>query len=101
MKCGEKSYVVYLLLCDNGAYYTGYTDNLEKRYQRHLQGKASKYTRAFKPVKMARVFEVGQDKSEAMRLEKGIKSLTRAQKERLVDENAQIQVDELLASLFR
>lgn len=99
MKNSEKSYCVYLLLCENGAYYTGYTDNLEKRYQLHLQGKASKYTRAFKPVKIARVFLAGQDKAEAMRLEKGIKSLNRAQKDRLV-ENADIQVDELLASLF-
>lgn len=98
MKHAEKLYFVYLLLCQNGAYYTGYTDNLEKRYQSHLMGKASKYTRAFKPVKLARVFEVGHDKSEAMRLEKLIKPLTRAQKIKLI-ENKTIEVDELIASL--
>jgi putative endonuclease len=92
-----KSYCVYLLLCENGAYYTGYTDNLEKRYQLHLNGKASKYTRAFKPVKIARVFQVGEDKSEAMRLEKLIKSLNKTQKDVLIKKPA-IQVDELLAS---
>ncbi|HEU5280929.1 MAG TPA: GIY-YIG nuclease family protein [Gammaproteobacteria bacterium] len=93
-----KSYCVYLLLCNNGAYYTGYTDNLEKRYQLHLSGKASKYTRAFKPVKIARVFQVGEDKSEAMRLEKRIKSLSKAKKLVLIKKPA-IHVDELLASL--
>lgn len=93
-----KSYCVYLLLCENGAYYTGYTDNLEKRYQLHLSGKASKYTRAFKPVKIARVFDLGEDKSEAMRLEKLIKSLSKTQKDVLIKKPA-IQVDELLASL--
>lgn len=98
MKQAEKIYFVYLLLCDNGAYYTGYTDNPTKRYQAHLTGKASKYTRAFKPVKLARVFEVGSDKSEAMRLEKLIKPLTRGQKIQLI-ENKNIAVDELIASL--
>lgn len=93
-----KSYCVYLLRCENGAYYTGYTDNLEKRYQLHLKGQASKYTRAFKPVDIARVFHVGDDKSEAMRLEKLIKSLTKKQKNSLVN-NPNIQLDELLASL--
>nr|WP_322783660.1 GIY-YIG nuclease family protein [Fluoribacter gormanii] len=38
----EKIYWVYILLCSNQSFYTGYTDNLEKRFQDHLSGKGGK-----------------------------------------------------------
>ena len=31
----KKSYYVYLLLCDDGSYYTGYTNNVAARVERH------------------------------------------------------------------
>ena len=41
---------VYILECANGGSYTGYTNNLQKRYQEHCEGKGAKYTRSFKPL---------------------------------------------------
>lgn len=80
----EKVYWVYMLLCDNQSYYTGYTDNLEKRFQDHLSGKGSKYTRSFKPLSVAQSWVVKGNKSKAMRLEHFIKTLSKSKKEELV-----------------
>jgi len=80
----EKTYWVYILRCSNQSYYTGYTDNLEKRFQEHLAGKGSKYTRSFKPLSIAQSWVITGDKSIAMRVERYIKKLSKAQKEQLV-----------------
>lgn len=92
----EKSYWVYILLCTNQSYYTGYTDNLEKRFQKHLMGKGSKYTRSFKPISIAQSWEIKGDKSRAMRLERYIKKLSKDQKEQLV-----LEPDSLINILSR
>jgi putative endonuclease len=79
----QTSYWVYILLCENQNYYTGYTNNLDKRYQSHLNGTASKYTRSFKPVCIAQSWQV-VSKSDAMRIESYIKRLSRSEKEKII-----------------
>lgn len=77
-------YWVYILKCDNGHYYTGYTTNLERRYQEHVEGSAKcKYTRSFKPVSLEKAWRV-DGKSQAMRIESAIKRLNKAAKEKLI-----------------
>jgi len=83
----QTSYWVYILLCSNNTYYTGYTNHLEKRYQAHLNGTASKYTRSFKPVCIAQSWRI-EDKSAAMRIERKIKGLTRQEKEKIINSPA-------------
>ncbi|KTC83401.1 GIY-YIG nuclease family protein [Legionella cincinnatiensis] len=80
----EKIYWVYILRCSNHTYYTGYTTNLEKRFQDHLAGKGSKYTRSFKPLSIAQSWEIKGNKTKAMRIERYIKTLSKTQKEELV-----------------
>ena len=41
-----KKYYTYMLRCNDGSLYTGYTDNIEKRLKKHNEGTASKYTSA-------------------------------------------------------
>lgn len=80
----SKKYYTYILLTEKNTYYCGYTDNVEKRFEKHKLGLAAKYTRAFKPVKIAYVREF-ETKQEAQKEEYRIKhSLSRAQKDRLV-----------------
>ncbi len=79
------SYYTYILECADGTYYTGYTDDPAKREKVHNSGKGAKYTRARLPVKMIYTEEF-ETKSEALRREIAIKSMTRAQKEKLVAE---------------
>jgi putative endonuclease len=80
-----KDYWVYILLCANQSYYTGFTDNLAKRYQSHLDGTGRcKYTRSFKPLKIAQSWRVTGDKILALQLERAIKKCSRKEKIELI-----------------
>lgn len=80
----DQTYWVYILLCKNGAYYTGYTNNLNRRFEEHRAGTAKcKYTRSFKPIKIAQSWQVNQAKT-AQHLESKIKQLSRKEKEKLI-----------------
>ena len=74
----------YILRCADGTYYTGWTNNLEKRLAAHNAGVASKYTRSRRPVELV-YHECFETKEEAMGREWRIKQLTRAQKEVLIN----------------
>lgn len=74
----------YILRCADGTYYTGWTNNLEKRLAAHNAGTASKYTRSRRPVELV-YHECFETKEEAMGREWRIKQLTRAQKEALIN----------------
>ena len=85
MATHAKCYWVYVLLCRNNTYYTGYTNDLEKRYQSHLDGTGKcKYTRSFKPVRVAQSWKINGDKAQAMEIERAIKKLSRGEKEKII-----------------
>jgi putative endonuclease len=76
---------VYMLLCENGNYYTGYTNDLTRRYEEHLSGSAKcKYTRSFKPIKIAQSWPIYGSKSDAMKIERYLKKLSRVEKEKFI-----------------
>ena len=80
----DKKYYTYLILTVDNTLYCGYTDDPEKRFEKHKAGLAAKYTRAHKPLKMVYVKEY-ETKSEALKEESRIKKLSRSQKEELVN----------------
>ncbi len=73
----------YILECKDGTYYTGWTNNLEKRLKDHNEGRGAKYTKARLPVSLI-YHEEFQTKEEAMRREYAIKHMTRSEKESLI-----------------
>lgn len=77
------SFYVYMLRCADGTLYTGYTDDPERRVRVHNAGKGAKYTRSRLPVELVYREALG-DKSAALRREREIKKLTRAQKLALI-----------------
>ncbi len=78
-------YWVYILLCDNNTYYTGSTNNIAKRYQSHVDGTGKcKYTRSFKPVKIAQCWKIDGGKTQALQLERYIKKMPRCKKENII-----------------
>lgn len=90
----NKKYYTYILLTEKNTYYCGYTDDLEKRFEKHKQGLAAKYTRAFKPVKIA-YFKEFETKQEAQKEEYRIKkTLTRAEKIKLIQDFEESQLKE-------
>ena len=77
------SYYVYLLRCRDGTLYTGSTDNPERRLRVHNAGKGAKYTRSRLPVELV-YQEQCPDKSAALRREREIKRMRRAEKLALI-----------------
>ena len=75
---------VYVLRCADGSYYTGITNDLTRRLDAHRAGKASKYTRARLPVRLACTLDTAPTRGAALRIEARIKARTRRQKQALV-----------------
>ena len=73
----------YILECSDGTYYTGWTNQIEKRVKDHNAGKGAKYTKSRLPVKLV-YLEESATKEEAMRREYAIKQLSRQEKEELI-----------------
>ena len=75
-------YYVYILECADGTLYTGITTDVERRFQEHKAGTASRYTRSHGVVRMAYV-ETCANRGEASKREATLKRLPRAEKVRL------------------
>ena len=70
---------VYIVECNDGTLYTGYTTDIKRRVKEHNEGKASKYTRSRLPVRCV-YSEEYSTKSEALKREQEIKKLSRPKK---------------------
>ena len=75
---------VYIVECSDGTFYTGWTNNLEKRIDMHSKGTGAKYTKGRGPVKLI-YHERFEDKKDAMKREYEIKKLTREAKILLIN----------------
>lgn len=80
---GKKQAWVYMLRCADDTLYTGWTNDVDRRLAAHNAGRAAKYTRARRPVRLV-FLEPACDESAARRREHAVKQLTRQQKERLI-----------------
>ena len=74
----------YIVECKDKTFYTGWTNDLQKRIKAHNDGKGAKYTKSRLPVRLV-YYEVYGTKQEAMRREYAIKQLTRKQKKKLIE----------------
>jgi len=70
---------IYVLVCEDNSLYTGSTNDLEKRFKSHQNGKGGKYTRSHKPRKVIYT-EQFETKSDALKREIEIKSWNRGMK---------------------
>lgn len=70
---------VYILQCEDGSLYTGYSNNVEKRFLAHKNGKGAKYTKSHKPIKIVFV-EKFTNKLDALKREREIKSWSKSKK---------------------
>lgn len=69
----------YILLCEDGSFYTGSSNNVSKRFYDHKNGKGGRYTRSHKPIKLI-YQEQFITQSEALKRESEIKSWNRKKK---------------------
>ena len=81
------NYYVYILECSDKSYYTGITNDLEKRVSEHNLGLDHRsYTYVRRPVTL-KYFEHFTDATQAIGREKQIKGWSRKKKEALMNEN--------------
>jgi putative endonuclease len=89
---------VYILKCDDGSLYTGYTTDVGRRVSEHNAGEGAKYTAGRRPVTL-RYVEYQPSRSAAQSREYEIKSRSRARKEQLLpdgDDRVAISVSAVL-----
>ena len=77
---------VYILECEDGSLYTGISNNVEKRFLQHQNGKGGNYTRSHKVQRLI-YQEKLNSKSEALKREYEIKKLKRSEKRSLRDKS--------------
>ena len=77
---------VYVIECESGAWYTGVSKDVERRFREHAEGKGAKYFRLDKPKRIvaAKPF---MSKGDALRQEAALKRVERADKLRWITEN--------------
>jgi putative endonuclease len=78
----SKSYYVYVLRCEDGSFYTGYTTCLGKRLESHRSGRGARYTQQHGVVRLVHS-EAFATRAEAMRRERQVKRLSHSEKEKL------------------
>jgi tRNA/rRNA methyltransferase len=76
----------YILRCSNGIYYTGHTDDLQRRVAQHQSGAIKGYTYDKRPVELV-WSEAFPTRAEALAAELRIKPWSRAKKEALIAGN--------------
>ena len=75
----RKNWIVYILLCKDATFYTGISNDINRRLLEHEKGSGAKYTRGRGPFKI--VYEAFfNTASEASKEEYRIKKLSKAQK---------------------
>ena len=74
---------MYILLCEDGSYYTGSTNNLELRLQQHFVGEGANHTKKHPPVKLL-YYEEFDKIDEAFYREKQVQGWSRKKKEALI-----------------
>jgi predicted GIY-YIG superfamily endonuclease len=80
---GAGGWVVYILSCADGTFYTGITTDVDRRCRQHNDGKASRYTRSRRPTRL--VYQEPQaNQAAALRREAAIKALSRREKATLI-----------------
>lgn len=74
---------VYIIECNDGTLYTGYTTDIDRRLSEHNSGDGARYTRGRTPVELVHSEEY-ETRSAAMSREYEIKQLSRDQKKTLI-----------------
>lgn len=78
------AYYCYMVLCANGAFYTGWTTDPERRVSEHNAGRGARYTRMHGPVELVYIEEVS-DHSTALKREVEIKHYSHTRKATLAE----------------
>lgn len=80
---------MYILQCADSSYYTGSTNNLEKRLTQHVAGEGANYTKKRLPVILI-YYEEYNRIDEAFYREKQVQGWSRRKKEALINGHSKL-----------
>ena len=81
----KERFWLYMILCSNGNYYTGYTTDIFRRLEEHKSGKkGAKYTKAFKYRSLSGCWLVKSSRGDILRAEYFLRKLNRKRKDYIV-----------------
>ena len=69
----KKCWYTYVIECEDGSFYKGFTDNLVRRYEQHCNGTGAEHTKKHKPKQLF-YWEMHYSQEEAVAREKFLKS---------------------------
>ena len=75
---------MYILKCSDNSYYTGSTNDIERRVNQHQAGEGANYTKKHLPVELI-YYEEFQRIDEAFNREKQVQGWNRKKKEALIN----------------
>lgn len=78
-----QDFYIYILQCSDGTYYTGHTDNIEKRITEHENNIYECYTSTRLPIKLV-YLESFASRAEALEAERKIKKWGKRKKDALI-----------------
>jgi putative endonuclease len=82
-----KLYYVYILKCSDKSYYTGVTNDMDRRLREHEYGLSKdSYTYTKRPVELVFHYQFN-DINQAIRFEKQVKGWSRKKKEAIIGDN--------------
>lgn len=67
------TFYVYIIECDDGSFYTGQTNSIQRRMSEHRAGEGARYTKYRRPITLRYVEEV-DTRDEALEREQQIKN---------------------------
>lgn len=76
-------WTLYILSCADGTFYTGITNDLPARLEKHQNGRGAKYTKGRGPFTIAHT-EILGSRSAALKRELAVKALSKVEKLRLI-----------------
>jgi len=79
----KEKWFLYILRCQDGSFYTGVTNDIERRVTMHNSGRASRYTRSRRPVELLYQETCGS-RTQALVRECFVKTYSRPEKEKLI-----------------
>jgi len=79
-------FFVYILKCNDNSYYTGHTDNIEKRIAEHNLNAYDCYTSSRLPIEVVFI-QTFATRGEALESERQLKKWSRKKKEALIEQN--------------
>ncbi len=79
-----RTYYVYMLRCIDGTFYTGMTNDIERRYAEHCAGETPSYTSTRRPLRLVYVGEFDHP-HDAIAFEKRLQKWSHKKKRAFAD----------------